>query len=105
MTKNITNMFIGVDGSVKQIYPEKKDFTLQEMYKIIGCELVEMVQLSKGVEMWVDEEGLLKEHPIENTVATAYYRKAYPHADPDELLIVGNAIIQDKTKAQAFFFK
>ena len=35
--------------------------TLQELYNLIGCELVELVQLDRGIIMAVDEEGKLKE--------------------------------------------
>ena len=35
--------------------------TLQELYNLIGCDLVELVQLDRGIIMAVDEEGKLKE--------------------------------------------
>ena len=35
--------------------------TLQELYDLIGCDLVELVQLDRGIIMAVDEEGKLKE--------------------------------------------
>lgn len=35
--------------------------TLQELYDIIGCDLVQLVQLDRGIVMVVDEEGRLKE--------------------------------------------
>ena len=35
--------------------------TLQELYELIGCDLVELVQLDCGIIMAVDEEGKLKE--------------------------------------------
>jgi hypothetical protein len=34
--------------------------SLLEMYAAIGCDVVECVQLADDVDMWVDEEGLLK---------------------------------------------
>ena len=34
--------------------------TLQELYKLIGCDLVELIQLERGIIMVVDEEGKLK---------------------------------------------
>lgn len=102
--KIVKNVFVGVDGSFKEIYPvDGKDFTLDEMYKIIGCETIEHVQLAEDVDLWCDEEGLLKSDWIINPVATVYYRKAYPDVDPEELAIVGSAIIQDKTKEGNFF--
>ena len=35
--------------------------TLQELYDLMGCDLVELVQLDKGIIMVVDEEGKCKE--------------------------------------------
>ena len=35
--------------------------TLQELYDLIGCDLVELVQLDRGIIMAVDEEGKCKE--------------------------------------------
>ena len=35
--------------------------TLKELYDLIGCDLVELVQLDRGIIMAVDEEGKLKE--------------------------------------------
>ena len=35
--------------------------TLQELYDLIGCDLVELIQLDRGIIMAIDEEGKLKE--------------------------------------------
>ena len=35
--------------------------TLQELYEIIGCNLVELVELDRGIIMVVDEEGKCKD--------------------------------------------
>ena len=35
--------------------------TLQELYNLIGCDLVELVQLDRGIVLICDEEGKLKE--------------------------------------------
>ena len=35
--------------------------TLDELYEIIGCDLVELVELDRGIIMVVDEEGKCKE--------------------------------------------
>ena len=34
--------------------------TLDELYEIIGCDLVELIQLDRGIIMVVDEEGKCK---------------------------------------------
>lgn len=49
------------DGTEKEISPEKKKFSLEELYKIIGCDLVERCNAKDGRVIIVDEEGLLKE--------------------------------------------
>ena len=35
--------------------------TLEELYKIIGCDLVELVQIDRDMVLICDEEGKLKE--------------------------------------------
>ena len=35
--------------------------TLEELYEIIGCDLVELVELDRGIIMVADEEGKCKE--------------------------------------------
>ena len=75
---------------------EGKELSLAKIYPFIGnnCHVVERVSLKKGVDMWVDEEGLLKGNSI-NRKATKFYQKAY---DSLEVGIVGNAVIIDNTK-------
>jgi hypothetical protein len=72
------------------------------MYSTIGCSCIEHVSLKKGVDMWIDEEGLLIDEPLLNHRATALYRAAYKDCvfpKPEELAIFGKAIITDNTKA------
>ena len=35
--------------------------TLEELYEIIGCDLIELVELDRGIIMVIDEEGKCKE--------------------------------------------
>lgn len=61
---------IRTDGTVETVTPENgKTFSLQEMYELIGCSLVQVIYLVDGRIMWLDEEGKFKEHQI-NTQAT-----------------------------------
>jgi len=46
--KKVTNVNVGTDN------------TLQDMYKHIGCSMVEVVSFGDVNDLWVDEEGLLK---------------------------------------------
>lgn len=53
--------FISTDGTYKTIKPANgSDFTLEELYNLIGCDLIEVVSLDGDKIMIVDEEGLLK---------------------------------------------
>ena len=47
-TKKVTNVNVGTDN------------TLQDMYKHIGCSMVEVVSFGDVNDLWIDEEGLLK---------------------------------------------
>ncbi len=84
---------------------EGKELKLADLYPIIGngCHTVERVLLSKGVELWVDEEGLLKEPRKVNPIATFLYQHAYATGrgiSPKELSeigVVGTAILIDNS--------
>lgn len=92
--------YLGADYEMKRLFElEGKELSLKAMYPIIGCTTVEHVGLGKGVDMWVDEEGLLKGYPVQNMRATEKYRAAYPQIAREHLAIFGNAIITDNTKA------
>lgn len=60
-----------VDHKNKAIFPHVRfidsENVLEEMYKIIGCDLVEIVQIKVGgkyFDVYCDEEFLLKEKPV-----------------------------------------
>lgn len=100
--------FIGTDGERYRLPQfEGREVPLREMYPIIGngCSIVQLVVLKKGVDMWCDEEGLLKASFEENGEASELYRKALnrPDLGPEWSTIVGNAIVIDNTKAGDFF--
>lgn len=51
-----------VNRSVTEINLKKNpNNTLQELYEIIGCDLVELVQIDRDMVMVVDEEGKCKD--------------------------------------------
>lgn len=85
---------------------ENKELSLKDLYSLIGngCHTVERVVLSKGVEMWVDEEGLLKQNAI-NPIATFLYQRAWSIGrgikikELRDIGVVGTAILIDNTKA------
>jgi hypothetical protein len=47
------------EKTIKEVELEKP--TLQSMYKLIDCELVDCVRLDDQNDLWVDDEGLNKE--------------------------------------------
>ncbi len=96
---------ISVEGEVSQLKDlEAKEIAFATMRPIIGCSTIEHVALGKGIDMWIDEEGLLKPW-TGNEKATQMYRDAYKHVDPKELFIVGNAIITDNTAKGGYIEK
>jgi len=75
---------------------EGKELDLEVLYPLVECHIIEHVGLKKGVDLWVDEEGLLKPNFI-NRIASKMYQGAYPHVK-EELGIAGRAILTDNTK-------
>lgn len=39
---------------------EESVVKLEDMYKLLNCNMVELVRLDNNIDAWVDEEGLLK---------------------------------------------
>ena len=50
--------------------------TFTEIYPHINTDIIEIVSLGKSFELWVDEEGLLKQKPL-NTFATNLLQTYY----------------------------
>lgn len=70
-TAKIKVLTLEVDRKLKGIFPHIREIdstdTLNEMYKIIGCELVDIVEIEvkgKFYDIYCDDEFLLKEKPI-----------------------------------------
>ena len=80
------------DGTFQEITPKNgTDFKLEELYELIGCELVEMIGLEEEMCMLTDEEGKIKRQEI-NPEATDIWWKSYPYARNYDC-IVGNAVV------------
>jgi hypothetical protein len=80
---------VDVDGKDTIIEPKNgTDFSLSELYKLIECELVEVVTLQSGKYMIMDEEGKLKGKAI-NKLASSMYK---PYED-----IVGKVVICERS--------
>ncbi len=90
-------LLVRPDRSIESVRPENgKDFKLKELYKLIGCDSIEVVYYDKligGKEyiIIIDEEGKFKILPI-NYIVTSFWGKPQHLQD----FIVGNAIICPK---------
>ena len=91
---------IKTDGTIiRNVKPENGvSFSLEEMYKHIGCEMIEPIYLDGDCVMVCDEEGWLKENRQLNVVASAYlvlktknYREKHNIGVPAPL--VGNVLV------------
>lgn len=75
------------------VKPENgKTFTLEELYKIVDCSMVEFIYLKEYI-MIIDEEGKLNNKSV-NDVATYHFRKLTEQHD----YIVGNALVCDRSE-------
>ena len=81
------NEIIRVNGAREEFLPaDGRHYTLEEMYKATGCDMVQIVATKDGRLMVLDEEGKLKGRPV-NQVATGLY--LYGNQDP----IVGDVLV------------
>lgn len=78
------------DGTRQEIYPKEEKFTLEELYELLDCELIEVVRITPEKNMIIDEEGKYTKSDI-NAIATfiAHVVNAIHHDD----FIVGSAIV------------
>ena len=70
------------DRTVTEVDVKSPNKSLKSLYELIGCELVELVQLDREVILVCDEEGKMK------NITGAFHFYGCP-----ELVIAGNAII------------
>lgn len=75
---------------VTEVKPENgKDFKLDQLYRLLNCEMIQVVNLGHGNIMILDEEGKCKDVQVYNLIATMKTRGIL--ADDD--VIIGNALI------------
>lgn len=80
-------VLIKTDGSKTDITPKNgSDFSLEELYELIGCEMVEVVYLTDSGIMIIDEEGKQKKPIVMNRIATDI-------ANLPGDIIVGNVVV------------
>lgn len=85
-------ILIGMNGDVEEVQPlNGTDFTLEELYKLLDCDMVQMVSLTDGRIMLMDEDGKLKPSNRMNVLASRLYHS--PHD-----FIVGAVVVCDPDK-------
>jgi hypothetical protein len=90
-------ILILTDGTQKEISPANgTNFTLQECYKLIGCDMIEIIRLADGRVMIIDEEGKFKDDFQINYVASKMFmqgRKSVYDTMQELKRIHGNRLI------------
>lgn len=87
---------IKIDGTTKTVSPRNKrrGFTCEEVYALIGCDMIERISVRNGAEenMLVDEEAKMKEGWVDriNNKATEIFAKTYGRGVD---LIVGDVLM------------
>jgi hypothetical protein len=80
------------DGSSTPVKPENgTDFKLEELYKLIGTDMVEVVPLANGRILVIDEEGKLKGKGVNAEADRLFQVKRMQWGD----YIVGDAVLMD----------
>lgn len=79
---------LSLKGTFKTIDFDKEDL-VKKCYEFIGADIVECIHLaSLGLDMWIDEEGKLKENVYPNLDATALFIREFGVQD----MIMGHVV-------------
>lgn len=86
------------NGDINEVTPiePSKGFQLKELYAMLQCDMVEVVELQDGRLMVIDEESKLKNNPVINKKATELFQKGRMSASEYKekmKAIYGNAFI------------
>ncbi len=77
-------------GDTTQVEPGNcHHFTVYELYRLLDCDMVEIIPLWSGHLMVIDGKGKLKDNPRINLLATQLFRLGRGDAD----MIVGPALV------------
>ena len=83
--------FYATEGEIIKVSPRNgKDFKLEELYTLLGCDYIEVLRLDDKNIVVIDEEGKLNGRPV-NYKATALCHEKNAIFDWD--CIVGPAIV------------
>lgn len=81
MDKN-KSYLIESNGDIHEVTPinPKEGFQLHELYAMLECDIVEIIEIEDGRIMICDENSKLSNSPVINEKATELYRKNRPSA-------------------------
>jgi hypothetical protein len=86
------------EGGITKVEPRypDKNFRLEELYKLLDCTTVQVIQLRTKEIMIIDEEGKLRPDAKKkvNLRATRIYNANFGATDPD--IIIGSALVCPK---------
>ncbi len=89
-------VLITPDGITKNVYAKENEFTLNEMYSLLSCSMVQAITIEDGRVMWIDEEGKLKPHQV-NPDAT---KMLHESGGMDDDYIAGPVLITEFSEIQ-----
>lgn len=87
---------ITAKGSTSSVFSQDTLFTLKEIYSLLNCNLVQIITLSDGRIMWLDEEGKFKPHFL-NSRATLLLHES---GGMDDDYIAGDVLITSQDEVQ-----
>jgi hypothetical protein len=85
------------DGIREEVMPENgQNFSLAELYKHLGCNMVQVIYLNDGKTMWLDEEGKFKTHERNEKATVLLEEAGGGYGD----YVAGSALICDEHEVQ-----
>lgn len=87
---------IDTDGTMTEVIPNNgTDFQLEELYQLIDCQSILMVDTTNDdLVMVIDEEGNIKDEVKINHKATSQYQYASHHSIVGKVLICKRKMIK-----------
>lgn len=88
---------ITTQDTTTTVVPQDTCFTLQEMYSLLNCSMVQAISLNDGRIMWLDEEGKFKAPHFFNSAAT---RLLHESGGMEDDYIAGGVLITSHDEVQ-----